>query len=328
MKRTATWAQVARDLAALLRMGYAPVEAVQKVAARTGVTALKEAEGDLLRGSTLGQALRRPGVPDLLSHGVAAGEAAGEPARALEEVSALLEEADWRRLTMLASLSYPSFLLVGLSVLLLVLGLVGNSMSDVFRGMNMALPAPTRLAMAAGDFLRTPLGILAILIPPALAVMLLSGGADDLRLRVPVLGGWIRRHQAGMWLRWLDYLLGLGVPLPTALRGAAGACASRSMERGLRAAADAVAEGSALAPAVAGLLPPFGRWLVTRAEARELAPGTLGAAARVLEREADLAFDRSQPFLELLFLVAVAVLLGFAIASYFLPLYQLIGNLG
>lgn len=327
MRRAAGWAQVCRDLAALLRMGYAPVEAVQKVAERTGLPPLKEAGAELLRGATMGAALRRPGVPDLVGHGVAAGEAAGEPARALEEVSGLLEEAEWRRLTMLASLSYPCFLLVGLSVLMLVLGAAGRSMREVLGGMSLVLPLPTRLAMGLGDFMTTPLGLLALLLPPLLAVGLLTGKADGLRLRLPILGGWLRRHQAGLWLRWLSYLLGLGVPLPVALRGAAGACASRSLERGLQDAAGRVEAGSALTPAVERLLPPFGRWLVGRAEAREFAPGTLEAAARVLEREADLAFDRSQPFLELLALVLVALFLGLAIASFFLPLYQLIGNM-
>ncbi len=152
---------------------------------------------------------------------------------------------------------------------------------------------------------------------------------DGLRLRLPILGAWVRRHETVTCLEWLDYLLTRRVPLDEALRISAGASTSPAFGRALQRLADEVAAGSSLAEAPSlRVLPATAAWLVGEAERREFPPGHLVRAGRLLQREVDLVSQRGLALVEPLALLGVGALVGFLIVAHFLPLYQMVGQMG
>jgi hypothetical protein len=65
-----------------------------------------------------------------------------------------------------------------------------------------------------------------------------------------------------------------------------------------------------------------------RGEQSEFPPGFLAGAAASLRRELEGDWERNFAWVEILGLALVWLLLPATILGFFLPLYQLIGNLG
>ncbi|HXE72479.1 MAG TPA: type II secretion system F family protein [Candidatus Nitrosotenuis sp.] len=333
-----------QELAELLRLGYPLVEAVGRVRAAAPPAlgrALETVEAQLLEGASLGQALERQGSFALpLVRGIQAGEAAENPAEALEQVSALLEEEQHRRLGIRLALAYPRLALTVVAVLLWVVVagalqgfMTGGGLVAIFEDMNLQLPLPTRILLAFTRLFPPAASLVLLVAFVAAWQVILSGslGTDRLRQALPFLGGWLRRQDSVIWLLWMDYLLGRGVPLPQATDIAAQAAQTPTFRQRMQAVAARLARGEALSQALAGsgTLPEEGCWLVARAEQAGFhPPGCLARAAHILRLELELSYRRGLGALEPLAVVALGLLIGFVVLACFLPLYQLMGNMG
>jgi general secretion pathway protein F len=82
-------------------------------------------------------------------------------------------------------------------------------------------------------------------------------GWHRMRLGWPVVGDIERKYSAARVTRTVGLLLKSGVPALPALRIARTSATNLVMREGLDRAASQLAEGSALAPALAGILPPL-----------------------------------------------------------------------
>lgn len=330
-------ARLARDTADLVEMGIPLVEALDRLrsgAATRESDLLKVWVNELRGGSTLAQALERhPGpFPERFVRAVSVGEAAESLPRALKQAADLMESDQRHRMAVSLALLYPRIVLIMLAVLVWGLfALVVPTFVALFEGMNAVLPAPTRLILAASQLATNPVGLVLVAGLALVLWGLLSNwpGWDSARLRLPLLGEWIARHQAISWLGWLNVLVEQGVALPTAVRLAAQGC-SPAFREATESAAASLDGGSELAQALRehAFFPPLGAWLVGRQEQAEFQPGGLARVAQTLQRELTLTAQRRLAIIEPLAVVAVAFLVGFVVISVFLPLYQLIGNLG
>lgn len=305
----ATAATVGRRLAWLLRRDVPVEEALARVAPFAADVRAKVAAG-----AGLAQAFDGSGFPRQFIAGLAVG--GEDPASALEETARRLDESRALRLDLDAALLYPRCLTLGLMLLSFSLyfwcsatrSLTRGSWENVFSEPLYPLVTLTLLV-----------GLLALLWGvPAL---------DALRLRMPILGDWLRRREAASLLVWLEHALAAGLPLPEALRWAAQGCLSPTFTAEVRAAADALEKGSPASSALAGCLPPVTLWLVGRAEAQGFPPGHLSRAARLLARQLRLAARRGLEVLTpgLLVLAGITLFLIFRAGLY--PLMQMIGGL-
>lgn len=326
-------ARCSRDLGALLTLGYPLLEALGRVrlrAPRGPADLLARLEGRVRGGSSLAAALQGCPVPEPFRRAVQAGESAEDLPRALQRVADLLEAAEWRRLAMQAGLAYPRFLLaLGLGGGAL-LALVLPWLVQIHGATHLPLPAATRLAQALGAWLARPGSWLAILTALVALDSLLTGrwGLDGWRLRLPVLGAWVRRQETVTCLEWLDDMLARRLPLDEALGVCAEATSSPAFGRAVRRLAAEVAAGSSLAAAPSlRILPSTAAWLVGEAERREFPPGHLVRVGRLLQREVDLSYQRGLALIEPLAMLGVGFLVGFLILAWFLPLYQAFGSL-
>jgi general secretion pathway protein F len=156
---------------------------------------------------------------------VRAGEATGTLGDALSHLADLLERQRKLSATIRSALVYPALLSIAtvLSVIFL-LTFVLPQFTPIFEEAGAALPTPTRVVIAAGDFFRNDgLWLLAGLLVTFLGLRQLYRQpaqrrfVDHVLLRLPALGTFVKQSEAARFTRTLGTLLDNGVGLLPAL---------------------------------------------------------------------------------------------------------------
>ncbi len=159
---------------------------------------------------------------------------------------------------------------IGVAVLLLF---VVPRFSGMLEEVGGTLPLTTRLLVVGSGLLTgwwwlwLGLAVVAIFgIRRALADPEVRGRWHAARLRWPWVGELERRYATARFARTLGILLKSGVAIVPSLRIASSGIGNDRIAGGVQRAAGAVAEGSALAPALAGTLPPLALQMIAVGE--------------------------------------------------------------
>lgn len=327
-------AHLARDLHLLLQAGLPVHEALARTQARSSggwAEALRKARDASAAGAPLAQALRAAeSFPRLLVDGL---EAAGDDLP-LMRLSQMLERAAWRQRQTQVVLAYPMLLLLtGMALFILLSFTLGRSIPQLYADMNLSLPLVTRVSLIILGVATNP-WVQAVTLAAIAALAWIVAGASltsaNLRLDLPLVGYWLRRSEASNWLDWADYYLENGRPAPEALRRAAQACDDPAFRTQAEQAAAAAEKGQDLSQAIhrQGLLPELALRLVDQAEAQEFPRHSLARVASVLNRELETEAEGGLACLEVGALLVISVVVVPMVIGFFLPLYQLIGNIG
>lgn len=277
---------------------------------------------DVLNGSTLSDAMRRQ--PRTFSADyiavVRAGEIGGTVGEVLEELAALLERRLEIRGKVVSALVYPTILL-GLSIMSVgvIIGVLVPSIAPIFADGRTPMPGfISFLMMLQASWLEilTGLGASAAVTAAAMAIAMRRPGArlgfDRWKMRLPIVGIFVRQHETARFARTLSTLLKAGVPLLQASASARTVVANRHMGRSLDKAIDAVREGVALHRALeaTAALPPMAlRMIAVGEEARKL-DRMLLRVAMTLEQQTEHTIDRFMAALTPLVTVMIASLVG------------------
>ncbi len=156
---------------------------------------------------------------------VRAGEAGGKLAESLAHLADLLERESRLAATIQSALTYPILLMIAsVGTIVLLLTYVLPQFTPIFAQAGAQLPAPTRVLIAVGDFVRDDgaimlIGLLAVflILYRALREPAARMAAERVVLKVPIVGTLIRRVQAARFTRTLGTLLRNGVGLVHAL---------------------------------------------------------------------------------------------------------------
>lgn len=260
-----------RNVATLLAAGVPLDRALAFTGQHAGHDGLAEAIGDVRRavqgGSTLADALaRQPKYFDaLFVVMVSAGESSGALDIVFGQLSQQLEEGAELSSQVRSTLLYPAIMavvsLIGVAVLL---GFVIPRFATVLGDIGGTLPASTRLLLGVSHALRAwwwlwlLLAVLAAaVVPQALARPGVRQRWHAARLGWPYIGDIERKYSTARVARTLGLLLKSGVPALPALQISRASATNLVVREGLDHAAAALAEGSALAPALTGTLPPL-----------------------------------------------------------------------
>lgn len=157
---------------------------------------------------------------------VKAGESSGELPEMLRRVSEYVERTEALKDKVKSALTYPAVVIV--FALLLMAGILAFGipyLKNLYDGLNMELPVPTQMAVAAGSFMNENLLLIAGLIVLASylghAWMVHPRGIrqiDYLKLHLPMLGDFFRTLYTARFARSLALLYSSGVPLLSALQ--------------------------------------------------------------------------------------------------------------
>ncbi|MFN3259325.1 MAG: type II secretion system F family protein [Pikeienuella sp.] len=227
---------------------------------------------------------------------LAAGEAAGDIARAAAAAAALAERRAAGRRALAGALAYPAFVLVAaLMALAVFIGFAQPRFAEVLRATGAELSPATAAFFAISDVLRAIGGPLLLLLGAALLAAIVAGGTEGgrralsgLALRLPLVGPLARDRAAESYAGALGAMLAGGAPLPEAARLAARTLSAPRLRKAAEAAARAVEEGRDFSAALsgAGFPPALPAFAGIGEETGELAP-LMESASRHFADEAE-----------------------------------------
>lgn len=328
-----------RQLATLLAAGLPLMEAMavlieqsEKPTMRTVVTEVREA---VREGRALADALRQS--PRLFSpmyiQMVRAGEASGTLDAVLARLADVLESQVRLRNRVLATMTYPLFMLViGSLILFAILIFIVPQVVRVFEEMHQVLPLPTRLLIGVSHIVQSYWWLLAGVVVAAAAwlrrVLASEAGrqyADALILRVPLFGRLARLTALARFARTLSVLLKSGIPLLAALDIVKAVMANRVLEQAIETARVGLKEGEGLAPLLkrSGFFPPLLTHMVAVGERSGALEGMLLKVSEVYENEVESTVNSLTALLgpAMILLMGLAVL--FIVLAILLPLFEM-----
>jgi general secretion pathway protein F len=277
---------------------------------------------DVLNGLTLSDALRRQPrtfSADYVSV-VRAGEIGGTVGQVLEELADLLERRLEIRGKIRSALVYPMILLA-LSILSLavIIGVLVPSIAPIFADGAKPLPGFLRVLMTVqSNWLEILTGLIVVgtaaiaAITAALKQPRARLAFDQWKLKLPILGAFIRQHETARFARTLSTLLKAGVPLLQAATSARAVVGNHHIGAGLEVAIDAIREGAALHRALqaATALPPIALRMISVGEEARKLDRMLWRVAVTLEQQTQHSIDRFMAALTPLLTTIIAGLVG------------------
>ncbi len=322
----------------LIHAGLPILRAVELLAKRARdpkLQALLAAVLERIRGGDLlSEAFRRqPGVPEIYTTTLMAGERSGNLEEVLRRYHQYQRLAASIRRKLVSSLVYPAFLLVMVFVVLIFLvTFVVPRFGKLYSSLGAKLPTITVYMLAFGEaakhyFWAAPLALVGIVAGFLLIMQKTPLGAriDTAFLHLPVVGEMWWKYQAAMLSRTLGTLLQGGIPLPAALETAGSALRSRHLRQGLRAGTQRVREGQQLSQALSEhkVLPTLAVEMVEVGEGTGALPQMLVSVADFYDEDLSTALTTLLSLLEPAILILVGSIVAVVLISLYLPIFSL-----
>ena len=333
--RRAALALWTRSAATLLSAGVPLDRALQFTIQHAGhdglAGVLRDVRREIQGGVSLADALERHPrfFPPVFVAMVAAGESSGALDVVLERLSQHLEEVAELRSQIRSALLYPALMAavasIGVTVLLLfVIPRFATILADV----GSTLPLSTRLLVS-----------MSVVLTKAWWVLLIAATAIGFWVRSALRSAATRRRWHAARLRWLwvgdlelkyvtaqfartlGLLLRSGVALLPALRIARSAAANVSVQEGIDRASSAVAEGSPLAAALAGVLPPLALQMLAVGEESGRMEELCDSIANTYDTEVRRALRTAVAMIEPALILVFGALVGFVALAMLQAIY-------
>lgn len=199
---------------------------------------------------------------------------------------------------------------------------------DIYDQLGAELPLPTQVLMAYAELVSSPIGTALLLaVIGAVVALALSPVFRERFLRsidgLPGLKQITALSDTALWTKFVGRMTARAVPLPQALRAAGLAVARADTRRSLAAMADAAEQGRPTAGLLAGGTPALSAWLYAQGESRGDLPAACEGIAEACESRFEILSRRALAVLEPTLLVVMAVLVGMAVISLYLPLFNI-----
>ncbi|HSB14715.1 MAG TPA: type II secretion system F family protein [Bryobacteraceae bacterium] len=261
---------------------------------------------------------------------VRAGEASGALSVVFERLAEFENSRDDLRNYIISSMIYPALLsLVGLGSILVLVNFVAPRFAAVFQESRIPMPLPTRMMLEASRLLRA-YGWIAVLAVAGAGAVFYSyirtavGRLwwDTLRLRVPLLGGALRRAETARFARAMGTLVANGVGLVQAIGIAGAILNNRRIAGSLDAVAQGVKRGEGIAAPLSrsGQFPPLAGHLLTVGEETGRLDQMFSRMAEIYENETRAAIRRFTALFEPMVILVMGVIVGALILSMLLAI--------
>ena len=332
-----------RQLATLVSAGLPHLECLNGLIEQTERPQLKriftQIREKVVEGSSLSDAMAAH--PAVFSHIHVNMVRAGETGGALDLILRRLADFSERRMKlrrkMESAMTYPVFLLMISSVIILFLmSFVMPKVIGIFKGMELALPWSTRALIWITHFMKQfwwliCLGAAATLVLFAAWIKTERGGRiwDGIRLHTPLLGK--LHHKAGIarFTRTLSILLSSGIPLVDSLEISRSSMGNRILEDAVKETVKYVGEGQDFATPLknTGRFPPLVIQLVRAGEQSGDLEGMLSKAAEVYEDEVESTIASLTSIIEPGIIIVMGVVVGFMVMAILLPIFDMTGGI-
>ncbi len=328
-----------REFATLLRAGLPVVEALTALLEQFENPHFKRIIADIrdrvMEGASLAEAMasHRRAFSDLYVSMVGAGEASGTLEGILFMLADYLEDVVRFRSKMITIAIYPSIVFtVMIGVLVILVGFVIPRVSKIFADLGHSLPFYTRAIVGVSNITVNywPLFIVA-------AVGVYIGyyfysrrpagrrRIDALKLKLPIIGRFVRLAVTSRFARTLGTLLKGGVSIVKALEIARGVIGNEVIKEVIDETKESIARGTTLSEPLknSGVFPPVVIHMISAGERSGELEEMLFRVSEIFDQEIETATNAFISILEPLVVVLMAGLVLFIILSVLLPLLQM-----
>jgi type IV pilus assembly protein PilC len=290
-------------------------------------------------GATLANAMR--GYPivfdDLTTNMIEAGETGGILDIILQRLATYVEKAVRLKSAVKSALIYP-IAVVSMAVLIVgaLLKWVVPIFANLFAGLGVNLPLPTRIVMGLSAFVQAFwwvffAGIFAIFFGIKQIRKHPRGRYyfDKLLLHIPVIGTLLRKIAVGRFTRTLGTLITSGVPILEGLSITARTSGNAVLEEALMKVRKAIEEGRTIVDPLreCGVFPNMVTQMIGVGEATGAMDSMLQKIADFYEEEVDAATKDMLAMLEPVIIGTLGVMIGGIVISLYMPLFAMIAKL-
>jgi len=328
-----------RQMAILLGAGVALVPTLDALIGQVvnpvfkGIMAqIKESVNE---GNSLAQALsRHPKIfSNIYVNMVRAGEASGSLDLVLARLAEFSENQEALRGRLRAALAYPVFMsIIGSVILFFLVTFILPNMTQVFEEMHQTLPLPTLALIGLSGFLRTywwlvVLGVCGFIMVMRRLIKTKKGRRiwDEIKLRIPVLGGVNTKMAMARFGRTLGSLLKSGVPVMAALRIVRNVVNNQLVAEVIDNAMEEVEAGKSLASPLSRSrwFPPIAVQMISVGEQSGELENMLDKIADIYEREAESQILAMTSMLEPVMILVMGLVVAFIVISVLLPIFEM-----
>jgi len=333
-----------RQFSVMIDAGLPLVQCLEILAAqqdnKTFQKILNTVRASVEGGSTLSAAMRQhEKVFDSLYHNmVEAGETGGILDTILQRLSSYIEKNVKLKRAVKSAMIYPvAVLSIAAGVITLLLWKVVPVFVDLFNGMDVDLPLPTRVVIALSHFVGSIYGFLVLVffIASGIAIKLWYGtpsgrlSIDTILLKVPVVGIVLRKIAVARFTRTLGTLISSGVPILEGLDITARSSGNAVVEGAILQTRKAVEAGRSLVEPLkeTDVFPGMVTQMIGVGEQTGAMDAMLQKIADFYEDEVDAAVKDMLTAIEPIMIVFLGVVVGGVVISMYLPLFSLIAKL-
>ncbi|HEY7470733.1 MAG TPA: type II secretion system F family protein [Gemmatimonadota bacterium] len=329
-----------RQFATMINAGLPLVQSLDILAAqqpnKKAAEKIRAVLSDVESGSTLADAMRRHKdfFSDIYVNMVAAGEAGGILDVILLRLAEYLEAADRLRRKVRGAMFYPvtvlSFAALAIAALLIF---VIPTFAGFFESANVPMPLPTRFVMGLSDFLISYWWAVAAALAGVGWVIRAYRGTPDgrlatdrLLLRIPILGGVIRKAAIARFSRTLGTLVQSGVPILDGLEITARTAGNRVVEDAVMKSRASIAGGETIAEPLkrSDVFPPMVVQMINVGEQTGGLDDMLSKIADFYDEEVDSSVSALTSIIEPVMIVFLGAIVGGMVVAMYLPIFDII----
>jgi type IV pilus assembly protein PilC len=329
-----------RQFATMINSGLSLIRSLSILAEQTESRELArivdEIRTEVESGRSLSQALAsHPKVfPKLYTAMVRAGETAGMLDTVLLRIAETLEKDVALRGKIKAALTYPVIVFI-LAILLtaVMLIFIVPTFVGLFESLGGDLPLPTKLLMAASDFLASWVGLLTFFIAPIAIwqgfkyIRATDEGRyrlDVIKLKLPVFGDLFHKIAIARFSRNLGTLLAAGVPILQALEITAETVNSGPISKATKDVQDGVREGEAVATPLAEheVFPPMVVQMIAVGEETGAIDTMLEKIADFYDQEVESTTESLTALMEPLMIAVLGGIVGSMVIALYMPIFK------
>ena len=308
------------------------VESIENKTLKNTVLTLKD---KIKNGAPFSSCLAEHGeiFPPLMVGLTKVGEVSGLLETVYNKYADLLEWEEEFRSKLFTMMIYPLVILsFGLVVLVLILVFVLPRFVSIFSDYNQALPLPTLLLMKASAFFA---GYWWLLLALVIAVVVIfrryisteegKKNLDMMILKLPIIGRTVHKAVLSRFFFLLSVMLGSGVPLLEALSVTVSSIGNRVLSGHIEVAAQNVRRGDSLSKALKefDFFPKSVIQMMQVGEETGKMENVLNKIAASYERETETSTRRLMILIEPLFILGIALMVGYMALALLLPIMNI-----
>jgi type IV pilus assembly protein PilC len=301
---------------------------------------LNGVRGSVEGGATLSTSMKQyDKVFDPLYYNmVEAGETGGILDTILQRLSSYIEKNVKLKRAVQSAMIYPiAVMSIAGGVIILLLWKVVPIFTQLFNGLGVDLPLPTRIVIQMSEFVGSIYGfiIFCFAVGGVFALKSWYGtpagrmAIDTIVLKVPLVGPLMRKIAVARFTRTLGTLISSGVPILEGLDITARTSGNAVVERAISQTRKAVEAGRSLVDPLkdTGVFPGMVTQMIGVGEQTGAMDAMLQKIADFYEDEVDAAVKDLLTAMEPIMIVVLGVVVGGIVISMYLPLFSLIGKL-